>query len=218
MMKMRPSRSRRCRTSISTCGPSTPRLPVRRARSASAHHRCSRRCRALILASEPRSAPSSSRKHQQSTCPLTVDVNDRLSVVWRRQRRLVAAGTAMDVVRDLQLLRSDFRPTSISRTADMFPTHERSEQRVQRSIRSSAAGHRPATTRSSKASYALDADETRGLLAGVQYTKVLVDTMFAGSSPPSPISWAMSAATISGTTTGNSPAASACSPLAARSF
>ena len=31
--------------------------------------------------------------------------------------------------------------------------------------------------------YALDADETRGLLAGAQYTRVLVDTTFANVKP-----------------------------------
>ena len=34
-----------------------------------------------------------------------------------------------------------------------------------------------------EADYALNSDETRGLLAGVQYTKVIVDTMFAEVKP-----------------------------------
>jgi hypothetical protein len=63
--------------------------------------------------------------------------------------------------------------------------------------------------------YALNEDETRGLLAGVQYTRVDVDSPLAKvTRTPS----AMSAAIISGTTTGSSPAGSAFNPSAARSF
>lgn len=62
--------------------------------------------------------------------------------------------------------------------------------------------------------YAFDQDETRGLLAGVQST--LTDTG-SPSQRSDRIRSAMSAAIINGLTTGSSRAASAFSPLKARS-
>jgi hypothetical protein len=63
--------------------------------------------------------------------------------------------------------------------------------------------------------YAFDEDETRGLLAGVQYTRVDIESRLHGSIQTSS---AISAVTINGPTTGRFPAASVCNRSAARSF
>src|SRR6185503_1223894 len=75
---------------------------------------------------------------------------------------------------------SDFRPTSI-RNGGMFPTIT-----IQSNATRSTSDAPLATAAYNtilEADYALNADETRGLLAGMQYTRVLVDTPLARVSP-----------------------------------
>ena len=63
-------------------------------------------------------APSS--RNISIDLPLTVDVNDRLSVYGGVSGGSTQSGTSPWTSFDIYALRSDFRPTSISRTADCF--------------------------------------------------------------------------------------------------
>ena len=145
---------------------------------------------------------------------MTVDVNDRLSVYGGVSGATSQTGTAPWTAFAIFSFTLGFQADIYQQNGGMFPTIT-VQSNVSRSIPDSPLA---STTYNTilEAGYALNADETRGLLAGMQYTKVLVDSPVRPRQAP--ISWAMSAAIISGTTTGSSPAASACNPSAARSF
>jgi len=144
--------------------------------------------------------------------PVTVDVNDWLSVYGGVSGGASQSGTDSWTAFSVYSFTVGFQADVYQQNGGMFPTIT-----VQSNATRSISDAPLATTAYNtilEADYALNADETRGVLAGVQYTRVLVDTAFARSSPTS---WDMPAATINGTTTGNLRAGSACSPSAAPS-
>jgi len=113
--------------------------------------------------------------------PLTVDVNDQLSVyggvsgAWSKS----GSGTWTDF--SIFSFTLGFQADIYQQNGGMFPTIT-----VQSNATRSISDAPLATTTYNtilEAGYALNADETRGLLAGAQYTRVLVDTPLARVSP-----------------------------------
>jgi hypothetical protein len=113
--------------------------------------------------------------------PLTVDVNDRLSVYGGVSGATSQAGTDPWTNFSIYAFTVGFQADIYQQNGGMFPTIT-----VQSNATRSTSDAPLATTAYNtilEAGYALDADETRGLLAGAQYTRVLVDTPFARVSP-----------------------------------
>jgi len=113
--------------------------------------------------------------------PLTVDVNDRLSVYGGVSGATSQAGTDPWTTFSIFSFTLGFQADIYQQNGGMFPTIT-----VQSNVsRSTSDSPLASTTYNTilEAGYALNADETRGLLAGMQYAKVLVDTPLARVSP-----------------------------------
>ena len=113
--------------------------------------------------------------------PLTVDVNDRLSVYGGVSGATSQAGTDPWTNFSIYAFTVGFQADVYQQNGGIFPTIT-----IQSNATRSISNAPLATTSYNtilEADYALNADETRGLLAGMQYTRVLVDTPFARISP-----------------------------------
>jgi hypothetical protein len=113
--------------------------------------------------------------------PLTVDVNDRLSVYGGVSGATSQAGTDPWTNFSIYAFTVGFQADIYQQNGGVFPTIT-----VQSNATRSISDAPLATTAYNtilEADYALDADEMRGLLAGAQYTRVLVDTPLARVSP-----------------------------------
>jgi hypothetical protein len=113
--------------------------------------------------------------------PLTVDVNDRLSVYGGVSGATSQAGTGPWTAFAIYSFTVGFQADLYQQNGGMFPTIT-----MQSNATRSTSDSPLATTSYNtilEAGYALNADETRGLLAGAQYTRVLVDTPFASVKP-----------------------------------
>ena len=113
--------------------------------------------------------------------PLTVDVNDQLSVYGGVSGATSQAGTDPWTAFSIFSFTLGFQADIYQQNGGMFPTIT-----VQSNVsRSTSDSPLASTTYNTilEAGYALNADETRGLLAGMQYAKVLVDTPLARVSP-----------------------------------
>ncbi len=113
--------------------------------------------------------------------PLTVDVNDWLSVYGGVSGATSQAGTDPWTAFTIFSFTVGFQADIYQQNGGMFPTIT-----VQSNAsRSTSDAPLASTTYNTivEADYALNADETRGLLAGMQYAKVLVDTPLARVSP-----------------------------------
>jgi hypothetical protein len=113
--------------------------------------------------------------------PVTVDVNDRLSVYGGVSGSASQSGTDPWTAFTIYSFTVGFQADIYQQNGGMFPTIT-----IQSNATRSISDAPLATTAYNtilEADYALNADETRGLLAGVQYTRVLVDTAFANVKP-----------------------------------
>jgi hypothetical protein len=113
--------------------------------------------------------------------PVTVDVNDRLSVYGGVSGSTSQSGTDPWTAFTIYSFTVGFQADIYQQNGGMFPTIT-----VQSNATRSISDAPLATTAYNtilEADYALNTDETRGLLAGVQYTRVLVDTAFANVKP-----------------------------------
>jgi hypothetical protein len=113
--------------------------------------------------------------------PLTVDVNERLSVYGGVSGATSQAGTDPWTNFSIYAFTVGFQADIYQQNGGLFPTIT-----VQSNATRSISDAPLATTSYNtilEADYALNADETRGLLAGMQYTRVLVDTPLARVSP-----------------------------------
>ena len=113
--------------------------------------------------------------------PLTVDVNDQLSVYGGVSGAASQAGTDPWTAFTIFSFTLGFQADIYQQNGGMFPTIT-----VQSNVSRSTSDSPLATTTYNtilEAGYALDADETRGLLAGMQYARILVDSPFARVSP-----------------------------------
>ena len=113
--------------------------------------------------------------------PLTVDVNDRLSVYGGVSGATSQSGSDSWTAFSVYAFTVGFQADLYQQNGGLFPTIT-----LQANATRSISDAPLATTNYNtilEAGYALDADETRGLLAGVQYTRILVDTPFARVSP-----------------------------------
>ena len=113
--------------------------------------------------------------------PLTVDVTDRLSVYGGVSGATSQSGTAPWSAFDIYGFTIGFQADLYQQNGGLFPTLT-----IQSNVSRSVPAAPLATTSYNtilEANYALDADETRGLLAGVQYTRVLVDSPLANVKP-----------------------------------
>ena len=136
----------------------------------------------LTNLSSLRTLTSPSSRNLSVDLPLTVDVNDQLSVYGGVSGATSQAGSrSLDEFADLRLYRR-IPGRHLSAERRNVSDHHRSIRRDAIDL-GRARWPRPPITPSSKADYALNADETRGLLAGAQYTRVFVDTPFARVSP-----------------------------------
>jgi hypothetical protein len=126
-----------------------------------------------------RTAPSS--QSLSVDLPLTVDVNDRLSVYGGVSGATSQTGSDPWTAFSVYAFTVGFQADIYQQNGGMFPTIT-----VQSNATRSISDAPLATTTYNtilEAGYALNADETRGLLAGAQYTRVLVDTPLARVSP-----------------------------------
>jgi hypothetical protein len=113
--------------------------------------------------------------------PLTVDVNDRLSVYGGVSGANSQAGADPWTNFSIYAFTVGFQADIYQQNGGVFPTIT-----VQSNVSRSTSVSPLATTTYNtilEAGYALDADETRGLLAGMQYARVFVDSPFARVSP-----------------------------------
>jgi hypothetical protein len=113
--------------------------------------------------------------------PVTVDVNDRLSVYGGVSGSASQSGTDPWTAFTITSFTVGFQADVYQQNGGMFPTLTL-QSNVTRSI-SDAPLATTAYNTILEADYALKTDETRGLLAGVQYTRVLVDTPLANVKP-----------------------------------
>jgi opacity protein-like surface antigen len=128
-----------------------------------------------------RTLTSPSSRSLSVDLPLTVDVNDRLSVYGGVSGAASQAGADSWTAFTIYSFTMGFQADLYQQNGGMFPTIT-----VQSNATRSISDAPLATTSYNtilEAGYALNADETRGLLAGAQYTKVLVDTPFANVKP-----------------------------------
>jgi hypothetical protein len=135
----------------------------------------------LTNLSSLRSRTSPSSQSLSVDLPLTVDVNDRLSVYGGVSGVTSRAGTDPWTNFSIYAFTLGFQADIYQQNGGMFPTIT-----VQSNVTRSISNAPLATTTYNtilEADYALNADETRGLLAGMQYTRILVDTPLARVSP-----------------------------------
>jgi hypothetical protein len=135
----------------------------------------------LTNLSSLRTLTSPSSQSLSVDLPLTVDVTDRLSVYGGVSGATSQAGTDPWTAFSIYAFTVGFQADIYQQNGGMFPTIT-----VQSNATRSISDSPLATTAYNtivEAGYALDADETRGLLAGVQYTRVLVDSPQARVSP-----------------------------------
>ena len=135
----------------------------------------------LANLSSLRTSTSPSNRSISVDLPLTVDVNDQLSVYGGVSGATSQAGTDPWTAFSIFSFTLGFQADIYQQNGAMFPTIT-VQSNVSRSIPDAPLA---STTYNTilEAGYALDADETRGLLAGVQYTRVLIDTPIARVSP-----------------------------------
>ena len=135
----------------------------------------------LANLSSLRTPTSPSSRSISVDLPLTVDVNDQLSVYGGVSGATSQAGSdPWTRFLDLQLYaRIPGRHLSAERRN--VSDHHRSIQRV--AVDSRRAAGLDDLQHDPRSGYALNADETRGLLAGMQYARILVDSPFARVSP-----------------------------------
>jgi len=135
----------------------------------------------LANLSSLRTSTSPSNRSISVDLPLTVDVNDQLSVYGGVSGATSQAGTDPWTTFSIFSFTLGFQADIYQQNGGMFPTIT-VQSNVSRSIPDAPLA---STTYNTilEAGYALDADETRGLLAGVQYTRVLIDTPIARVSP-----------------------------------
>ena len=113
--------------------------------------------------------------------PLTVDVNDRLSVYGGVSGATSQSGNAPWSSFEIYGFTMGFQADLHQQNGGMFPTLT-----IQSNASRSISNAPLATTSYNtilEANYALNTDETQGLLVGAQYTKIIVDTMFAEVKP-----------------------------------
>ena len=135
----------------------------------------------LANLSSLRTLTSPSSQSVSVDLPLTVDVNDQLSVYGGVSGATSQAGTDPWTAFSIFSFTLGFQADIYQQNGGMFPTIT-----VQSNVsRSTSDSPLASTTYNTilEAGYALNADETRGLLAGMQYAKVLVDSPFARVSP-----------------------------------
>jgi len=135
----------------------------------------------LANLSSLRTLTSPSSQSVSIDLPLTVDVNDQLSVYGGVSGATSQAGTDPWTAFSIFSFTLGFQADIYQQNGGMFPTIT-----VQSNVsRSTSDSPLASTTYNTilEAGYALNADETRGLLAGMQYAKVLVDTPLARVSP-----------------------------------
>ena len=135
----------------------------------------------LANLSSLRTSTSPSNRSISVDLPLTVDVNDQLSVYGGVSGATSQAGTDPWTTFSIFSFTLGFQADIYQQNGGMFPTIT-----VQSNVSRSTSDSPLASTTSNtilEAGYALNADETRGLLAGMQYAKVLVDTPLARVSP-----------------------------------
>ena len=128
-----------------------------------------------------RTLTSPSSRSLSVDLPVTVDVNDQLSVYGGVSGATSQSGTDPWTNFSVYAFTVGFQADIYQQNGGMFPTIT-----VQSNATRSTSDAPLATTAYNtivEAGYALDADETRGLLAGAQYTRVFVDTSFARVSP-----------------------------------
>ena len=128
-----------------------------------------------------RTATSPSSQSLSVDLPLTVDVNDQLSVYGGVSGATSQAGADPWTAFSIYAFTVGFQADIYQQNGGMFPTIT-----IQSNATRSTSDAPLATTAYNtilEAGYALNADETRGLLAGAQYTRVLVDTPLARVSP-----------------------------------
>jgi len=135
----------------------------------------------LANLSSLRTLTSPSSQSVSIDLPLTVDVNDQLSVYGGVSGATSQAGTDPWTAFSIFSFTLGFQADIYRQNGGIFPTIT-VQSNVSRSIPDAPLA---STTYNTilEAGYALDADETRGLLAGVQYTRVLIDTPIARVSP-----------------------------------
>ena len=135
----------------------------------------------LANLSSLRTLTSPSSRSISVDLPLTVDVNDQLSVYGGVSGATSQAGADPWTAFSIFSFTLGFQADIYQQNGGMFPTIT-VQSNVSRSIPDAPLA---STTYNTilEAGYALDADETRGLLAGVQYTRVLIDTPIARVSP-----------------------------------
>jgi hypothetical protein len=112
---------------------------------------------------------------------VTVDINDRLSVYGRVSGSTSQSGTDPWTASTISSFTFGFQAFVYQQNGGMFPTRSL-QSNVTRSI-SDAPLATTAYNAILEADCAFNTDETRGLLAGVQYTRVLVDTALANVKP-----------------------------------
>jgi hypothetical protein len=113
--------------------------------------------------------------------PVTVDVNDRLSVYGGISGSASQSGVDPWTAFTVSSFTLGFQADIYQQNGGLFPTIT-----IQSNMTRSIPAATLATTTYNtilEADFALNADETRGLLAGVQYTRVLVDTPLASFKP-----------------------------------
>ena len=135
----------------------------------------------LANLSSLRTPTSPSSRSISVDLPLTVDVNDQLSVYGGVSGATSQAGTDPWTAFSIFSFTLGFQADIYQQNGGMFPTIT-----VQSNVSRSTSDAPLATTTYNtilEAGYALNADETRGLLAGMQYARILVDSPFARVSP-----------------------------------
>jgi hypothetical protein len=135
----------------------------------------------LANLSSLRTRTSPSSQSLSVDLPLTVDVNDWLSVYGGVSGVTSQAGTDPWTNFSIYAFTVGFQADIYQQNGGMFPSIT-----IQSNATRSTSDAPLATTAYNtilEADYALNADETRGLLAGMQYTRVLVDTPLARVSP-----------------------------------
>ncbi len=135
----------------------------------------------LVNLSSLRTLTSPSSQSLSVDLPLTVDVNDQLSVYGGVSGVTSKASADPWTNFSIYAFTVGFQDDIYQQNGGMFPTIT-----IQSNATRSISDAPLATTAYNtilEAGYALNADETRGLLAGAQYTRVLVDTPLARVSP-----------------------------------
>jgi hypothetical protein len=135
----------------------------------------------LANLSSLRTPTSPSSRSLSVDLPLTVDVNDRLSVYGGVSGATSQSGTDPWTTFSIYAFTVGFQADLYQQNGGTFPTIT-----IQSNLTRSIPDAPLATTAYNtilEADYALNADETRGLLAGAQYTRVLVDTPLARIGP-----------------------------------